>query len=279
MPKGILTQLIVIMHSFILEQKYVWRSGLIIEKSKTRAEIIEYYNKREIHIRVAGAHKTELMAVITYQLDQINSTYKRLKYDELIPCNCSVCKSEKEPYFYRYEILRKFKEDHQKDIQCPRSYRMVNVGSLIADVKGIESMEEKREGDTVMAKYELHIGAGAKVDGSIILGSTIENSFIRESFNKVSSSDISGETKETLMKLAQAVDVMVKNLPEEERQEVVGDLETLIEEATKNKPRTQWFQLSADGLIKAAEKIGKVGGPVIELAGKVVSLLLLANKS
>jgi hypothetical protein len=265
------------MHSFILEHKYVWRSGVLIEREKTRAEIIEYYGKREIHVRVAGSHKTELMAVITYQLDQINSTYKRLKYDELIPCNCSVCKSETEPYFYRYEILRKFKEDGQEDIQCPRSYKMVNVRSLIVDVKAVEPMEEKSERETIMTKYELHIGAGAKVTGPIILGSTIENSFIKESFNKVKHSDVTEELKETVQQLAQALDLMVRELPKEEVPEVISDFDTLVEEATKKKPRPKWLQLSADGLIKAAEKLGKVGVPVIELAGKVVSLLMLAK--
>jgi GTPase SAR1 family protein len=278
MPKGILTQFIVTMHAFILEQRYVWRSGVIIEKDKTFAEIIEYYSKREIHIRVTGAHKTELVAIVTYQLDQINNTYKRLKYDELIPCNCSVCKSAKEPYFFNHEILKKFIEDQQDEIQCQHSYKMVNVRGLIADVKYPQSKEDQRERETIMTKYEFHIGAGAKVDGSIIIGSTIENSFIKNSLNKVSSSDISAELKETLQQLAQAVDVMVKSLPEEETQEVISDFDTLVEEVSKKRPRQKWFQLSADGLIKAAENIGKVGKPVIELAGKVVSLLMLANR-
>jgi internalin A len=279
MPKGILTQFIVTMHSFVREQRYVWRSGVIIEKDKTLAEIIEYYGKREIHIRIAGAHKTELMAIITYQLDQINNTYKRLKFAELIPCNCFVCKSANEPYFFHYEILKKFIEDQQDEIQCQHSYKMVNVRGLIIDVKALVSPEEKKGEEIVMTKYELHIGAGAKIDGSIILGSTIENSFIKESFNKVSSSDISEDVKETLLKLAQAVDLMTKSLSEEEIQEVVSDFDTLVEEAKKKKPRSKWFQLSADGLIKAAENVGKVGKPVIELAAKVVSLLMLANKS
>jgi internalin A len=279
MPKGILTQFIVAMHAFILEQRYVWRSGVIIEKDKTFAEIIEYYSKREIHIRVTGAHKTELMAIITYQLDQVNNTYKRIKYDELIPCNCLVCRSAKEPYFFHYEILKKFIEDQQDEIQCQHSYKMVNVRGLIIDVKPLTSREEKQEREAMMTKYELHIGAGAKIDGSIILGSTIENSFIKESFNKVSSSDISAEIKETLLQLAQAIDSMVNNLPKEQSQEVISDFDTLVEEATKKNPRPQWFQLSADGLIKAAEKVGKVGGPVIELAVKVVSLLILGDRS
>jgi hypothetical protein len=57
MPKGILTQFIVAMHRFIAEQKYVWKSGVILEKDQTRAEVIEYYGRREIKIRITGKHK------------------------------------------------------------------------------------------------------------------------------------------------------------------------------------------------------------------------------
>ncbi|MGH2412832.1 MAG: COR domain-containing protein [Microcystaceae cyanobacterium] len=53
MPKGIITQFIVAMNPYIYEQKYVWRSGVILNKNVTKAEVIENYDKREIKIRVA----------------------------------------------------------------------------------------------------------------------------------------------------------------------------------------------------------------------------------
>jgi len=88
MPKGIITQFIVAMHKLIAEQ-YVWRSGVILEKGQTKAEVIEYYGKREIKVRVAGKRKRELMTVVTYELDEIHASYKRLKHSKLIPCNCA----------------------------------------------------------------------------------------------------------------------------------------------------------------------------------------------
>jgi hypothetical protein len=35
----------------------------------------------------------------------------------------------------------------------------------------------------------------------------------------------------------------------------------------------KWYSVSVDGLVKAAENIGKVGEPVIDLSRKVLSLL------
>src|SRR5258708_1595240 len=110
MPKGILLQFIVAMSGYIWKQN-VWKSGVVLEKEKTHTDVIEYYEKRQIHVRVTGAHKKELMTIVMHELDKIHATYKRLKYDVLIPCNCLDCKSQKEPYFYRYEILQKFVED------------------------------------------------------------------------------------------------------------------------------------------------------------------------
>ncbi|WP_373525058.1 COR domain-containing protein, partial [Nostoc sp.] len=134
MPKGIITQFIVAIHELINEQKCVWKSGVVLSKDQTKAEVIEYYDKREIKIRVSGNHKRDLMTIVTHELDQIHSSYKRLKYNKLIPCNCHICKDSQEPNFYPFEILRQFVADKQESIQCPKSYKMIKVVGLIDDV-------------------------------------------------------------------------------------------------------------------------------------------------
>ncbi|NEQ83869.1 MAG: GTPase, partial [Moorea sp. SIO2I5] len=134
MPKGIITRLIVVMHRYIDQQKYVWKSGVILTKDNTKAEVIEYYGKREIKIRVAGRDKRGLLTIVTHELDKINASYKRLKYSKLIPCNCPTCKDSQSPHSYPFEILLKFIADKQYTIQCQESYHMVNVLSLIDDI-------------------------------------------------------------------------------------------------------------------------------------------------
>ncbi|WP_375469323.1 COR domain-containing protein [uncultured Nostoc sp.] len=134
MPKGIITQFIVAMHEFINEQQYVWKSGVVLSKDETKAEVIEYYGKREIKIRVSGLGKGDLMTNVIYELDKIHKSYKRLKYNKLIPCNCHTCKDNQEPHFYSFEVLRKYEHDRQERIQCQKSYQMVDVSSLINDV-------------------------------------------------------------------------------------------------------------------------------------------------
>lgn len=134
MPKGIITRFIVVLHRLISTQELVWKSGVILERDSTRAEVIEYYDKREIRIRVEGKRKKDLMTVVTYELDKIHDSYPRLKFNKLIPCNCSRCKNSREPHFYRFDTLQKFIDDRQELIQCQESYEMVSVLKLIDDV-------------------------------------------------------------------------------------------------------------------------------------------------
>jgi hypothetical protein len=119
------------------------------------------------------------------------------------------------------------------------------------------------------------IRIGGNVEGSNIISgdNNVVTQNIRDSFNKADSADIQAELKETLKQLATAVDAMSKSLPAEQAAEAADDLGKLVDEATKPKPNKKWYSVSVDGLVKAAENIGKVGEPVIELSRKVLSLL------
>jgi len=137
MPKGILTQFIVVMQQSAADIKQVWKSGLVIDKTDTIGEIIEYYDKREIRVRLHGRHKKDLLAIIMYELDKIHATYLRLRLDKLIPCNCTSCNGNQDPHFYPFEELRDFVGNGQTLIQCRRKpYSMISVLGLVDDVGG-----------------------------------------------------------------------------------------------------------------------------------------------
>ncbi|MFN6569508.1 COR domain-containing protein [Dendronalium sp. ChiSLP03b] len=138
MPKGIVTRFIVETHPWIEQQKLVWKSGVVLNKDKTRAEVIEHYNQREIKVRVTGNRKKELMAVVTHELDKIHNSYdKRLQYQTLVPCNCDTCKNTQTPHVYSLDALYKRLNAGRYQIECENSYQMVNVLRLIDDVKSL----------------------------------------------------------------------------------------------------------------------------------------------
>lgn len=264
MPKGILTQLIVKRHKDIWDQKYVWKSGVVFEKNRTRAEVIEYYGKREIHMRVSGAHKKDLLVAVMDDLDEIHDSFKRLKYDKLIPCNCNECKNNQEPHFYLHETLLNFIEKRIDEIQCGKSGNMIHVRRLVDDIIGYRSEKEVEE---MMAKKRQSqqrggINVGDNFSGNIIVESNVENSFNR-----------TNELNKALEELIDAVEKMSEKLPEEKAAEVLDDVQKLVDESKKEKPNPKWYNVSIEGLIKAADNLGEVGDRVIGLSKKVLSIL------
>ncbi|KOP23490.1 GTPase, partial [Hapalosiphon sp. MRB220] len=134
MPKGMITRFIVETHPWIEQQKLVWRSGVVLNKDETRAEIIENYNQKEIKIRVAGNRKKELLAVVTHELEKIHKSFERLQYKTLVPCNCDICAGSQEPYSYSLDNLYRRFNAGRYQIECDKSYEMVDVRRLIDDV-------------------------------------------------------------------------------------------------------------------------------------------------
>lgn len=134
MPKGMLTRFIVETHPWIEQQNLVWKSGVVLNKDQTRAEVIEDYNQKEIKIRVAGNRKKELLAVVNHELEKIHNSFERLQFDTLVPCNCKDCQGSPEPNSYPLDELRKRLEDGRYQIECNKKYEMVDVRRLIDDV-------------------------------------------------------------------------------------------------------------------------------------------------
>ncbi len=153
MPKGIISRFIVETHPWIEQQKLVWRSGVILNKNETRAEVIENYNQQEIKVRVSGNRKKELLAVVTHELEKIHRSFERLQYQTLVPCNCKECAGSENPYAYPLENLRKRLNASKYQIECENSYEMVDVRRLIEDIMSKEELE-KNPSDIIVDAVE-----------------------------------------------------------------------------------------------------------------------------
>lgn len=134
MPKGILTRFIVVLHGLVGDQSLVWKSGVVLTKDGARAEVIEDYSQRVISVRVAGPNRKDLLTIVDWELERIHASFRSLKYIKQIPCNCAQCSAQERPHFYDFEIIRQFTRDRQPQIQCQKSYRMVDVQALIDNV-------------------------------------------------------------------------------------------------------------------------------------------------
>jgi internalin A len=166
LPKGILTRLIVEMHDRIHtcdNIQIVWRDGAILTNGHAQAEVIETYHKKEIAIRIWGNQKRSLLEAIRRELWKIHSSYNsptdppdqhRLKYKELIPCNCPKCKGTQNPHLYELRVLQQFLSDRQYEIQCQKSYKMINVRGLVDDFPDYSREWEQEYDDFPKKAYE-----------------------------------------------------------------------------------------------------------------------------
>ena len=139
MPKGILSRFIVEMHQKIEngsepDRALVWKYGVVLNRSNTRAEVTECTHDREIRIRLSGSGQRDLLTIINHEFENIHDRFEnRLEYDTLIPCNCDKCKTLIEPYTYTLERLKQFIDQRRPTIQYYESSENVNVRRLLDD--------------------------------------------------------------------------------------------------------------------------------------------------
>ncbi|MDR1500907.1 MAG: hypothetical protein LBT43_00435 [Prevotella sp.] len=135
MPKGILTRLIVKMNSDIYNNRY-WRYGVILKYDETTAFVREKYFENKITIELSGIHKREYLFNIRKTLKEIHKDYNKIQVREMIPCNCSHCKTVNTPEFYPFELLQRYELKGIGEIRCNASLEMVKVASLTSDILG-----------------------------------------------------------------------------------------------------------------------------------------------
>ncbi|OKH11101.1 COR domain-containing protein [[Limnothrix rosea] IAM M-220] len=134
MPKGIISRFIVVMNRLIKNQGLVWRSGVILTKDNTDAEVIENLPQRRITIRVRGDHRRNLLTIIFHELDKIHDSFHGLKVDKLIPCNCPQCKPKSNPYLFPLKDIQRAIAANRKTIECRYSFAGVDVKGLIEGI-------------------------------------------------------------------------------------------------------------------------------------------------
>jgi internalin A len=148
MPKGMLTRFTVEMHNLI-DGEFVWKDGVILTDNNTRAEVIEAYYKKEIRIRVFGFPKKDLLTRIRHEFKKIHDSYEKLRYQELIPCNCPTCKGSQNPYAYSLQKLQERLQNRTYEIECDKPlYHKVNINSLMDDTIGLSQSTRPPENDS-----------------------------------------------------------------------------------------------------------------------------------
>ncbi|MEL6672533.1 MAG: COR domain-containing protein [Bacteroidota bacterium] len=118
MPEGLVNQLSVGLHEKIAGENgdWVYSDGVVLEERGVLAELreIRQPDTSRIQVRIIGEDAHYMSELLIREIDKINERFnlERLKVQTLIPCNCSQCANNKEPYFLDYAQVK-------KDLQNP----------------------------------------------------------------------------------------------------------------------------------------------------------------
>jgi len=312
MPKGIITRLIVEMHRLICRpntppssgaarEDIVWRDGVLLADNYAKAEVIENYHQREIRIRVSGTPKNYLLNSIRHKLREIHDDYdKRLKYEELIPCNCSQCKGSQNPYSYAFDDLRRRLANRKYTVECgkPPSYEEVQVRRLIEDfpdysqekVPGMErsdAVDYPREYSSSLPSLNVTINNQMSKDSSQnthFKSSAQIGSFAKEvtdsalevsnnTFNQTNNANTA-----ELLKLISSMRETAAQFPEDDREEVLMEIGN-VEEQLKKPEEKRNLKLIAKKLGAILAIAGTIGSPIANMIDFTNNVTDLAQKA
>ena len=290
LPSSVITRFIVRMNQKI-DDGLVWRTGVVLKIGENKALVKADSEDRKITIAIDGLEHTrrDALSAIRYELGEIHNSIKGLNPQQRVPVpNAPLA----EPL--KYEYLLKLERAGQETVLVENGNDLVTV-NVRQMLSAIETEAQRREnapgsfttnyfisgdvnasGDFVGRDKSISAGdssviAGQDISGNVILGDN--NKIIQDSYNKIKSAEIDPELKQTLKLLTEAITTVVQSFPEEKTAKVVKNFERLADEVTQPEPDKQWYSVSIEGLIKAAENLDKLGAPVINLSRKVLSLL------
>lgn len=189
-------------------------------------------------------------------------------------------------YIQDDELIQKIREDLKVNVHA-FSFSPISVSRIISIIRSrlsdwlyeIQPMqtetviegEEKSNADLISRQskqVQIIIGRGTTISGDFVVADSIANSF-----DKAQSASVADELKDLLKGLAKAVGNITEALPKETAEQAARDLEMLTAEVTSQAPREKWWRLSMEGLKKAAQDIGEIGKPILELVALIVPIL------
>lgn len=284
MPKGLVSQFIVVMHEHIAhDYQWVWKGGVVLVKGGAHAEIIEYYSKREIHIRVSRQHKKGLLEIVSYELDKINDSYERLKgkYKKLIPCSCKKCLLLENPHFYDYEKLKERVVHSKYTIECGNPpYTDVDILQLVDDrgLTGFKNYLEQSSSAKDNSQY-VHVTVNTNQENKEMTESRTVNTsnYIEGDMNggNVAGRDINtqnnqGMTKEEFVALLQSFkqDLALSGLQGDDIEAITDDIDSLEKQLQKDEPKKSLV----------SRKVASING-ILDDANSAIDTVEKSNKT
>jgi hypothetical protein len=95
---------------------------------------------------------------------------------------------------------------------------------------------------------------------------------IQQSLSNVKTSGASDEIKSTMEAIHNELVKLLPQLPAEDAEKATASFDRLSKAATEPKPDRKWWEVSASGLLEAANAVADAGKPLVGLLGKLFGL-------
>jgi hypothetical protein len=121
-----------------------------------------------------------------------------------------------------------------------------------------------------------HTGAPERATGDITgsnIGGIGAHFQVERSFNQIDASNTGDALKSLLKDLVQQVTIVGNHLGDDDAKSAARRLDQFVDEATAEQPDRGVLRAIGEGLTRAAQTVGAVGLPVVELVEKITRLL------
>lgn len=143
MPAGIIERLIVRLHTIIYND-YFWKNGVVFIRESTIAIVEADRFKKRLSIRLEGTAKSDLLAIVRNEIEQIHVSLNSPNFTEKVPCVCKECLDASTPFLHDYHIIERARSKKKKSIECQASFLPVEITALLGGLDGtIESKENQ----------------------------------------------------------------------------------------------------------------------------------------
>ncbi len=282
LPEGLVPRFLVATHDLSRAGER-WRSGVILRQGKNAALVRGDAVAGRVGIVVNGPEPTrrELLAVIRREFAKINGSIAGLVVRERVP----VPGLAVEPLEYEHLLAAEGAEP-------PRTVWPVVVDGVLHEVSIARLLEgiEPRAKRQARAKERAKGGMTFHVAGDAVFGDKGDTTM--QDDHSIHARDITnsqvgqtlmdctnmiqqmpaGQPKELLEKLLAELEPVREEMKGKDAKVLDGHLAKLTEEVQKPEPDRGVLSLTAQGVVEAAETVGKIAKPVVATVGLLLKL-------
>jgi hypothetical protein len=285
-PRHVMSEFIV-ENNEAIENELVWQYGVLLKHRELAARAIAQvdFQARELSIWVVGRDAREYLGHLRDDLKRILSRLT-MKYEELIRLPQSAMIGGQLPPqdddWGSYAQIESYLRDGARSFISTRGFKYdlpILAGMYVKNgqkstggdtyyISGGDNKFNHTEGDMTGDKnFTMH---GGTINGPVNLGDNAT-----DSFNTTTNNSTNPELAKLLQQMLAEIQALNAKVPAAQVAAIDEDAQQLLTESQRAQPRTHWYQASVGGIVDAAQKLGEVGAPLLEVAQQVKSFLNL----